>query len=269
MNLEQAKIILDKINRLFNNINADPGAVSSIEKDLMVKYIQEFYEQINITAPKQKQKVNPPVEKIAVEPYIEPVIEAPIQEVKPVIPTEQLKEEAQEKANAMRNKVEENARKAANIMKTQGMYVSDNPQPKESKPIQPAAVQESIQPVVQKPIEEIPVVSSSASFSDQDDVEALFAFKRAKELSEKLSELPIKDLSTALGLNEKIFTINELFGGKKEAYERSVQAINEMSNFEEAKSYLIENVVSTYNWTNNEKKKKAKIFIKLVRRRFG
>ncbi|NBC09512.1 MAG: hypothetical protein GVY26_20160 [Bacteroidetes bacterium] len=44
MNLEQAKVTLDKINSLFNSLQHDGGKVSSIERDLMLSYVKQLYE---------------------------------------------------------------------------------------------------------------------------------------------------------------------------------------------------------------------------------
>ncbi|RMF20426.1 MAG: hypothetical protein D6765_16895, partial [Bacteroidetes bacterium] len=100
------------------------------------------------------------------------------------------------------------------------------------------------------------------------EAEALFEIPPAKELSEKLSMAPIRDLRKAMGLNEKIFTINELFGGDKELYENAILMLNELDNFEQAKAYLLENMVLKFGWTTKDKKKKARNFINLVRRRY-
>ena len=100
-------------------------------------------------------------------------------------------------------------------------------------------------------------------------IDTLFEHHQATELSEKLSELPIQDLSKAMGLNEKIFTINELFDGDQEAFKDSIQVLNGFHSFEEAKNYLVTEIAVRYNWALKEKKSKAKNFIKLVRRRYN
>ncbi len=99
-------------------------------------------------------------------------------------------------------------------------------------------------------------------------MEALFAFKTATELSEKLSQLPIGDIKKAMGLNERISTQNELFGGDNNAFETTVNALNQLRSYDEAKDYLVRNVAQRYNWAGKEKKDKAKEFIKLVKRRY-
>ena len=71
-----------------------------------------------------------------------------------------------------------------------------------------------------------------------------------------------------MGLNEKILTINELFSGDQELFNKTVQDLNGMSGFPEARNYLISGVAADQGWGEKAKQKKAKTFIKLVRRRY-
>ena len=99
-------------------------------------------------------------------------------------------------------------------------------------------------------------------------LEMLFEEKQAKELSEKLSELPIADLKKAIALNDRLLLTSELFAGDGKAFESAIGGINVLSNFDEAQSYLIEHCVVRYAWTDKKRLDSAKNFIKLVRRRF-
>jgi len=111
----------------------------------------------------------------------------------------------------------------------------------------------------------IPKVLTGLSAIDRAN---LFEFKEATELSEKLSMQPIRDLTKAMGLNEKIFTINELFGGDSKAFDETVKKLNTFATFEKATEYLASGVAHTYDWPNRSKKKKALNFIQLVKRRY-
>ncbi len=107
--------------------------------------------------------------------------------------------------------------------------------------------------------------ASIASESDE-EVEVLFERPPARELAEKLQELPIEDLRRAMGINERIFTINELFGGDQRAFDETIARLNQFTSFEQAKTYLIEEIAVPFGWTRPDKKEVAKNFIKLVRR---
>lgn len=81
MNIQQANLLLEKINALHKSINLDDGEVSSIERDLMMSYVRQLYEAYmdtkTIAAAKPiKRKVAPPIAKPAPKP--EPVVEAKI-----------------------------------------------------------------------------------------------------------------------------------------------------------------------------------------------
>ena len=97
---------------------------------------------------------------------------------------------------------------------------------------------------------------------------AIFEMKEAKELSEKLSSMPIKDLSTAMGINDRFLTVNELFGGDNDAFKECIKHINELGSYDEAKSYLLYNAAQQFDWSSAKRLKKAAGFISLVQRRF-
>ena len=71
-----------------------------------------------------------------------------------------------------------------------------------------------------------------------------------------------------MSINERIFTLKELFGNEEEVFKTTLNELNGLSNYEEAKNYLAEKVVDKYDWVNDSKIKKAKNFIKLVKRRY-
>lgn len=96
----------------------------------------------------------------------------------------------------------------------------------------------------------------------------LFQFKKAEDLSEKLDSTHIENIQRAMGLNERILTQNELFKGDKNSFETTVQKLNSMHQFDEARSYLCEEIIPLYDWTNEDRIKKAQEFIKLVKRKF-
>jgi len=58
------------------------------------------------------------------------------------------------------------------------------------------------------------------------------------DLGDKLSMSPINDMTKSMGINEKIFTITELFGGDNDIFNTIVRRINELDTYQEAKAYL-------------------------------
>ena len=207
MNLQQAKIILEKINRLYKSMTLDEKNIDVFEQDLMLSYVKQLYDAF---APEEQQE---PIRK--------------------TIP-----------------------RRARPVIKEVARPVEVAPEPEPAKVVQ----EETPAPVSPPPP---PPPKPKA----KPEHEVLFEQKEAKELSEKLSSQPIKDLNKAMGINEKILTINELFSKDDSAYKTAVKQLNVLKSFEEAKPILSE-LAEKHNWTQRNKKKKAQVFIKLVRRRY-
>lgn len=111
--------------------------------------------------------------------------------------------------------------------------------------------------------DELPVFFSDLKF------DKLFDSEYARELSEKLSASKVDDIGRSMGLNEKIFTVNALFGGDSSAFDKTINKLQACNTFDEAKMYITEEIAPKYDWLSAEKFKKAKEFIKLVKRKFA
>ncbi len=62
MNIQQAQILIEKINALWRSMTTTPGQISAIERDLMLSYIRNLYETfaLEFPAPVQAQNPQPP-----------------------------------------------------------------------------------------------------------------------------------------------------------------------------------------------------------------
>ncbi|KAA9039230.1 hypothetical protein FW778_10380 [Ginsengibacter hankyongi] len=87
------------------------------------------------------------------------------------------------------------------------------------------------------------------------------------ELSEKLTEAPIKDLRKAIGVNDRFLFINELFRGDEAMYERSIKTIQNFSIFAEAEFWIRRELKVKIGWHDNHPV--VKQFDQLIRRRFS
>lgn len=119
-----------------------------------------------------------------------------------------------------------------------------------------------------KPVEAVKIKPEAKVVVNQALAE-LFVVNASSEVSDKLSQAPITDLTKAMSINERIFTINELFGGNQEEMDNILTALNGLKTFDEAKDILMRSVAPKYDWTANSKLKKARTFIKLVQRRYN
>lgn len=88
-----------------------------------------------------------------------------------------------------------------------------------------------------------------------------FAAKEDESIADKLMLQPIKDLKSAIGINDKFQFINELFGGNADDYNQTIAAINTAEN----KAAAME-LISKKDWSS--KKALAKSFYTLIERRF-
>jgi hypothetical protein len=79
---------------------------------------------------------------------------------------------------------------------------------------------------------------------------------------------PIADLTKAMGINEKIFTVRELFKKDQDKFNDTIQHLNTLASFDEAKTYLMHGVAKDLGWDEPDMHKKAFNFIKLVQRRY-
>ncbi len=260
MELHKAKILLEKVFALYKSMSTDPANVSGIEKDLMRSYLRQLYEVFMdspiATAPKTEK---PPAEIIKPAPKLtfsqpEPALykpaPTPLTPLKPEPPAP--KEPKVEILPEV--EVEEEPPPPPSPVRRQHT-AAPPPPPEHTAFIPPTPPAERLKP------------SPPTTVLDE-EMEDLFAFASAKELSEKLADSPIADIKKAMGLNERIFTVNELFGGEQAAFDHALAALQQFSSYDQAKQYLAQNVAAKYNWTSRDKKAKAKNFIKLVKRKF-
>ncbi len=125
------------------------------------------------------------------------------------------------------------------------------------------------QPVAeQAPTEAPPSPAPKSTKKENKDLDQLFSLETGNEISDKLSISPINDINKAMSINERIFTIKELFGGSQESFTKTMSKLNEFSTYDDAKNYLSENIVGDNNWLDPEKSKKVKNFLKLISRKY-
>ena len=250
MNLPQTKILLEKIITLYKTLSTDENNISPIERDLMKSYVRQLYEAVIdaqpapsgvSTAQKATQATAPP--KVEVPKTTPPPAPPPAQQQIVVEPPKPVYEQPKPVYEAPKHVYE-----ASKVVEAP-RYTPPPPPIEQPKPT-PAAYAPQYTPHVPA------------------EIEALFEDVAGKELSDKLANTPIADLTKAFGFNDRLLTQNELFGGNKAVADEVIKDLNNMSGFESARGFLL-SLATKYNWAANEdRKKQAKTFIKLVRRRF-
>lgn len=252
MDLQKAKIYLDKLNREFARMSKDPENVVRLDVDIMAAYVRELYDAI--LSDEHPKAESHHAKKSTVHRHVEPPAEvAP----PPVAATPKVVTAAPPPPPV----VQEVAPAPA------------PPPPPPPPPAPPAPVQELAPPPPPAPVQEIvpthaPTPPAKEPAATPNGVEILFEEKQVKELSDKLSELPIADLKKAIALNDRLLLTSELFAGDGKAFESAISAINHLNSFDAAQDYLVEHCVVRYAWTDKKRIDTAKTFIRLVRRRF-
>ncbi len=137
------------------------------------------------------------------------------------------------------------------------------------------------QPFVYDPIEDVPTLAHQTPLdvplekTKIPDTGGFFEYpeslndrlKQVKiELSEKLTDAPIKDLKKAIGVNDRFLFINELFRGDEAMYERSIKTIQNFSILPEAEYWIRRELKVKIGWLDSHPV--VKQFDQLVRRRF-
>ncbi len=246
--MQQAKILLEKITTLQKSISLNQGTIAPIERDLMLSYIRQLYEVFlneETTVVKSKSISIENDVKVAPKPQ---EIEPP----KPVYTPPRVVETPKPP-----------------VVKQEPVVVREVPPlPPVTPNYQPTYTQPTTRynPPVQTPVSP-PAVQRKAPV-DSSKLNTLFDFRKSNDLSERLSERPITDLTKAFAINDRLLYINELFGKDANSFGESLKLLNKFERMEEAKSLMV-SLAEQYNWTEGERMEIAQGFVRTVRRKYA
>lgn len=238
LDVKEGQKLIKKIQYLMDGLEVDSNGINPVEKDLMLGYIRSLYELFLFDKepeiPRKNRLVKPP------KPMAEPIPKKRVRKVIERKPAEPIVEEVV--------RVEE---------------------PEPIRIIEPEPI---VELVVEKPDPakqpDPEPVYTPATPTVLGEHEELFAFKKATDLAGKLQDQPVTDLSKAFSINDRMLTIDKLFKGDEKAFKETLQKLNGLTSFDEAKVYLSHHLVSQFNWMAKVRFKTAKIFVKMVRRRY-
>lgn len=260
MNTQRAKILLEKVNALFKSMSVDEANVTSIEKDLMLSYLRQLYDSV---LEEHQGSVSPtytPPKTTSPKPVYQPprIIEIP----------DSLREDIEKPQSKPKKKKSKskNTSKPPRIITPPKLDPTPAPTYQPPKPVAEPVIVPKAQPKPPPPPAPVPEPIPTTVTSTKHD--QLFEFKAAKELSEKLSQRPIRDLTKAFSLNDKLLYANELFGKELVVFNEEVRKINDLKSFDEAKNYLAQ-LADKFSWSSKSKVPMAKQFVLLVKRRFS
>ena len=81
------------------------------------------------------------------------------------------------------------------------------------------------------------------------------------DLSTKLKSKPITNIADAIGINDKFIFIKELFNDDSDKYDKTIEVLNNATNFNDAYNYLMGN----FNWDMDNSL--VQILLDLIRRK--
>ncbi len=233
MDKEKARILINKINALYKNIDANSPGVSPLERDLMLSYLRQFYETIALS------KTQP----------------------KPAI-SEEKKESIPLNVASVDEKIETSTLGGTNPIDLSKIIEKEIP--KEDLTTGNHIVVEPIAPI---PAEILPFAETVKPVYSG-DLNSLFFWQEPSNLAEKLANQPLSSLSlTTFSMNERLLYENDLFRKNKSDMEEAIKMLNNFSHFDQAKTFLLQ-LGTQYDWHKEERKDAAKSFINTVRRRF-
>lgn len=92
--------------------------------------------------------------------------------------------------------------------------------------------------------------------------ESLSEKSKQENISSKLQSKPIADIAASIGVNDKFKLIRDLFNGDAESYKKTIEILNNSTNFNEAFNYISTN----FNWDMEDGS--VQFILDLVRRKF-
>lgn len=241
--------LLEKINRTAQRINA-PG-LSKLEYDLLLQYVRDLYDELDtqlngVLAAKQSD-----VAPVTVTERVQP--EVVVQ--KPVPPLEKVEEKVVEKVEAHVPKPVEQVQQP--VIKQEPVVLEKIVEPAVVFADEPTVIAHT--PITDKVEQAVPINERIKSGGDLNE-----RWKgAANEVHHKYAVKPLKDM---IDLNRRIAFVNELFKGNGEELSKAVQTIDSYTDYDSAKVY-VNSLARTWNWF--ESSQSAKLFVKLVKQRFG
>lgn len=338
MDISQARAFLARVNRLFEDHQAEGAKPSALERDLLMEYTRRFYEALQdepapasraedkrtqtpaattaeppapprLPKPAASPERSPGVQSGAVSPRVEP---EPVPQPKPWSPVRErptiVFENFQTEPAAPRRPVRPAAPMPVPAPPPAAMQpghpVSVTPtQPTAStQPTAPAKAKAPVLISVPEDVEaEVRRIESDQpagqTFSDQQsgfakaaaptaatsparpsaparvaDLEPtlreIFTVERAQDLSDRLANAHIPDLTRGMALNERLQYGRELFGGDADLMNETLRRVNGATDYEEA-AVSLASTARRFDWSDSEKMPTARAFAKLVWRRFA
>jgi hypothetical protein len=124
-----------------------------------------------------------------------------------------------------------------------------------------AEAREAISQPAKKPVESTIIADKFSHLSNRFN-EQLGSSRGPDEVSEMMKSKPLKNLSDAIGFNDKFLFIREIFNGNKDIYSQAIARLESVGSFSEARGLIM-------NYKGDENENEAVIqLLDIVKRKF-
>jgi len=289
---------LETITEQFIMASQNKGAIPLIEIDLLKESVRTLYQQINdwqmtnetlaILAPTSEEK-----EAIITNQVVEIQEEVKTNEVlfnmasETVELTETVVESTEIIAvanNTIEDKTDNSEGFLARLLKGKSSDKTDIRPSEEKMTVTSTVIEETVvmeapvvRPAVQTPARPALQVSRTVypepepaggnRFKGQETIYDRLRQQHSPTIADRLSATPVTDLRKSIGINERFTLINDLFGGNQQLFMESIDKINNVNAYEEARKMLYEELAGKLKW--NTEGNTFHVLDELVKRRFN
>lgn len=239
--------LISEIFQLENYIQGwrDKDAIPTIEKDLVLRKLQEIYDEVRTLHSSSRPHAEPKVEHVTEEiihKVPEITVPGPVEEI-----TFEKKTEIVEEVHSIIEDIplkSEPVAQELHIPELENITAKTEPVKEETK-TQPAPVQEIVEVTVTKT--EIKTEKKEDSSKEilanklshpQKLIHETVKARTVIDVSTKIKASPIPSIQSAINLNDKFVFIRELFKNNNLLYNQTIERLNSAANYNEAISII-------------------------------
>ena len=219
---------LDRIKKIISQYD-DPVMIPKIERDILLSAIRDLYEKL-ISIPDTTRD---------------------IQEPEKILPPEK---QSQEEVPGQDDMIEFIDEKISDEETVSKIKPQDEITQEKEKELQKNADE--------KQKDTIKTIAEKFQGSSHYIYESLSEKSQQENISSKLQSSPITDIAAAIGVNDKFKLIRDLFNGDTDSYRKTIEILNNATNFNEAFNYIS----TSLNWDMEDGS--VQFILELVRRKF-
>jgi hypothetical protein len=288
--MESLNSLLTKLNNQISDATKSNRTISQLESDLIKETLRKMYDLIgtdsmmNIPTSDKTQIIQEPQvviqEKeqiIGFATMVQETMKQKLKEEHPIVPLPIVQEAPSAPVIEARPAVE-----TAAVINSAPQVVSEIPI--EIEVVIPAPTPATPPPIAPRPAIEEKVIAArtqqikaASLFEEQSTVASKYSAQETigqkinrdqplKTLSDTLQHTHLADLKLSIGINERFAFINELFAGDQQLYHQSIEHLNSMQVYEEARKLLHEELKQQLGWQTGSERFRQ--FDELVKRRF-